>query len=265
MPVFTVMRRGESPVSIEADNWIAAMGAGIARLDEDVGIDRLACEMLPNGTVIARDVRTGVAYIILPNTKATDSVSNTTPTNLLDSIDESEPSLDEAAGAVLNSEELKELLIKLRDTRSPVEAWDLTLASATRLIDVEAGTAVEATPHAGLLFVSVYGSEADTLRAMTLPYGTGLVGFCIDSCTTLIVNDVTGDDRHYSGVDEATGFHTRSALVVPISNATHVFGCIELLNPTSPFTRQDVDLLECLCVTLSKRLTRAGVHSRQRR
>jgi len=242
------------------------MGAGITSLDGDIAIDRLACEMLPNGTAIARDVRTGTAYIILPKTRAKDSVTKTKATaDLLASIDESEPSLDEAAGSVLTDDELKALLIRLRDTRSPVQAWDLALASATRLVQVEAGTAVEATPHAGLLFVSVHGPQADTLRAMTLPYGTGLVGFCVDSCTTLIVNDVSGDDRHYSGVDEATGFHTRAALVVPVANPTHVFGCLELLNPVSPFTRQDVDLLESLSAALSKRLARAGVRVRQRR
>ena len=106
MPLFTVMRRGEEPVSIEADNWIVAMGTGIAQLGGDIAIDRLACEMLANGTVIARDVRTGTGYVILPSKEAVvkPTVSEADMPmeapeddfdDLLDVVDEPDPSLDE--------------------------------------------------------------------------------------------------------------------------------------------------------------------------
>ena len=140
----------------------------------------------------------------------------------------------------------------------------MSLRTATDLIEVDAATAVEATPNAGLIFASVQGPLQHKLRAMTLPYGTGFVGFSIDRCAALVVHDVTHDKRHYSGVDDVTGFRTRSIMVVPVHDEKQVFGCLQLLNPLHRFTRRDLELLETLAATLSDRLARAGVRGRQR-
>lgn len=279
MPLFTVMRRGEEPVSIEAENWIVAMGTGIAKLGGDVAIDRLACEMLSNGTVIARDVRTGTGYVILPSKSAESTpkpaaaeavdVTIETPEEdtydeLLDEGHESDPSLEETLGFNLDDQELEQVLESVRSTRSAMDAWEMSLRTATDLIEVDAATAVEATPNAGLIFASVQGPLQHKLRAMTLPYGTGFVGFSIDRCAALVVHDVTHDKRHYSGVDDATGFRTRSIMVVPVHDEKQVFGCLQLLNPLHRFTRRDLELLETLAATLSDRLARAGVRGRRR-
>ena len=275
MPLFTVMRRGEEPVSIEADNWIVAMGTGIAQLGGDIAIDRLACEMLANGTVIARDVRTGTGYVILPSKDAVvkPTVSEADAPmeapaddfdDLLDVVDESDTSLDETIDFSLDEAELDRVLDSIRGTRSAMNAWEVALRTATDMIAVDAATAVEATPQAGLIFASVHGPLAHKLRAMTLPYGTGFVGFCIQHCSTLVVHDVQNDTRHYSGVDDATGFRTRSVLLVPIHDPKQVFGCLELLNPMQRFSRRDLELLETMAAALSDRLSRAGVRGRRK-
>ncbi len=275
MPLFTVMRRGEPPVTIEADNWIVAMGAGIARLGGDVAIDRLACEMLANGTVIARDVRSGAGYVILPaqgeavlpretteEEPAMEVPPDDTVDDLLDGFEDS--SLDQTVDLALSDEELERLLARVRDSRSAMDAWEIALSGAVEAIEVEGATAVEATPNAGLIFASVHGALAHKLRAMTLPYGTGFVGFCIERCTTLVVHDVQRDERHYSGVDDVTGFATRSVLCVPVADDKQVFGCVELLNPVARFSRGDLELMESLGAALSDRLARAGVRGRRR-
>ena len=276
MPLFTVMRRGEEPVTIEAENWIVAMGTGIAQLGGDVAIDRLACEMLTNGTVIARDVRTGPGYVILPSKGAEvkpktedaevpmEAPEVDTFDELLDEANESDPSLDDTIDFSLEEQELERVLDAVRSTRSAMDAWEMTLRTATDLIEVDAATAVEATPNAGLIFASVQGPLQHKLRAMTLPYGTGFMGFSIDRCSALVVHDVTNDERHYSGVDNVTGFRTRSVMVVPIHNEKQVFGCLQLLNPLQRFTRRDLELLETLAATLSDRLALAGVRGRRR-
>ena len=136
MPLFTVMRRGEEPVSIEAENWIVAMGTGIAKLGGDVAIDRLACEMLSNGTVIARDVRTGTGYVILPSKGAEvkpktedaeapmEAPEDDTFDELLDEANESDPSLDdmpEIDEQRARNQQLRDLIIEGRTD----EAWAL--------------------------------------------------------------------------------------------------------------------------------------------
>lgn len=54
------------PATVEAGNWLAALGLGLDRLGVVADIHRLACEVLPNGTVIARDVRTGSGFVVRP-------------------------------------------------------------------------------------------------------------------------------------------------------------------------------------------------------
>ena len=63
---FLVSTRGVKPATVEAGNWLAALGLGLDRLGVVADIHRLACEVLPNGTVIARDVRSGSGFIVQP-------------------------------------------------------------------------------------------------------------------------------------------------------------------------------------------------------
>jgi len=278
------MRRGEPPVTIDAPNWIVAMGQGIQKLGGDTAIDRLACEMLPNGTVIARDVRSGVGYVVLPlKGQAPKPPVHTEEPEIelsdFDSFDESwdEASVDEILERTLDharEEEpdlqkdpvLMEHLGRIAGTPGAVTAWELSLEVARMAVECEAGAAVEATPHAGLLFVSVVGEMATKLRAMRMPYGKGFVGFCIENGTSLTVADVPDDSRHYDAVDQATGFLTKTVLCVPVHKGNEVFGCLELLNPPSGrFGRADVRRVEAVAEELSERLARAGVRGRRKR
>ncbi|HJN73555.1 MAG TPA: GAF domain-containing protein [Myxococcota bacterium] len=284
MPLFTVMRRGEPPVTIDAPNWIVAMGQGIQQLGGDTAIDRLACEMLPNGTVIARDVRSGVGYVVLPlkgdapRPPVEDSLDASIPAiEFVDSLDDSlEQSVDEMLERTMDPEDaevpdlqkdpvLMEHLGRIAGTPGAVTAWELSLDVARMAVKCEAGAAVESTPHAGLLFVAVGGEMADKLRAMRMPYGKGFVGFCIEHGTSLTVSDVHEDSRHYDAVDQATGFSTKAVLCVPVAKEGEVYGCIELINPPSGrFGRADVRRVEVVSEELAERLVRAGVRGRRR-
>ena len=57
-------RHGGEPVEVDAPNWLVALGVGLDQLGEVTSIDRLACEVLANGKVIARDVRTGTGFVV---------------------------------------------------------------------------------------------------------------------------------------------------------------------------------------------------------
>lgn len=63
---FEVSTRGLPPQRVEAPNWLAALGLGIDQLGVVASIDRLACEVLPNGKVLARDVRSGLGFVVEP-------------------------------------------------------------------------------------------------------------------------------------------------------------------------------------------------------
>ncbi|RME24423.1 MAG: GAF domain-containing protein [Deltaproteobacteria bacterium] len=55
---------------MEASNWLAALGEGLGALGRIDMLQRLACELLPNGRVVARDVRTGRGFVVTPLDRA---------------------------------------------------------------------------------------------------------------------------------------------------------------------------------------------------
>ncbi|HCH63415.1 MAG: hypothetical protein CL927_03770 [Deltaproteobacteria bacterium] len=63
---FVVSARGGASAEVVAPNWLAALGFGLDRLGTVGSIDRLACEVLMNGTVLVRDARTGEGYVVRP-------------------------------------------------------------------------------------------------------------------------------------------------------------------------------------------------------
>ena len=45
-----------APITVTAPNWLAALGAALAELGMEEGLNRLACERLSSGLIIANDV-----------------------------------------------------------------------------------------------------------------------------------------------------------------------------------------------------------------
>ena len=257
MPLFSVMRRGQSPVTVQADNWIVAMGEGIPMLDGNVTIERLACEMLQNGTVVARDVLTGIGYIILPMTDSTKEPN-------VEALHEAVECVVEVPIELDADEENFDLALKqLKESSQATDAWELAIELLCAEVPSEAGTAVQATPSAGLLFCAVIGPQATKLRDLRLPYGVGFVGMCVSSGMALRVSNVGHDQRHYVAVDEATGFETRAVLCAPVLADGVCFGCLELINAESGrFSRHDEDVAQRVVALLSERLVQAGAEGR---
>lgn len=71
MSRFFVSAPGTKPAMVEAGNWLAALGDGLDKLGVEADFSRLACEVLPNGTVIAQDVRSGSRFVVRPELEET--------------------------------------------------------------------------------------------------------------------------------------------------------------------------------------------------
>jgi len=77
-----------------------------------------------------------------------------------------------------------------------------------------------------------------------VPLGHGLVGACVSSGDVILVNDTAQDPRFLSQIDRASGYLTRSVLVVPLRAANgSVLGALQLLNKEGGFTTNDVELV----------------------
>jgi len=76
----------------------------------------------------------------------------------------------------------------------------------------------------------------------------GITGDATITGQSINVEDVTQDSRFYKKVDEATGYQTRSLLVVPIKNHNGVvIGTFQVLNKKKgSFSEQDQEILELI-------------------
>jgi signal transduction histidine kinase len=86
--------------------------------------------------------------------------------------------------------------------------------------------------------------SARVTKHFRVPKGQGIAGEVAESGVPIIVNDAKNDPRHFTKIDEDTGFETRSILCVPILTHEKILGVLEVFNKKSgPFTPQDQILL----------------------
>jgi transcriptional regulator with GAF, ATPase, and Fis domain len=94
--------------------------------------------------------------------------------------------------------------------------------------------------------------EAPSLRQ---PIKSGIAGFVARTGDTVRIDDVRKDDRFDPSNDRATGFVTKSMLVVPIREheGSPVRGVVQVLNAeTGSFTEDDARYLEALSAQLAR-------------
>jgi sigma-B regulation protein RsbU (phosphoserine phosphatase) len=85
---------------------------------------------------------------------------------------------------------------------------------------------------------------AHGMPEIRIPVGQGLVGACIETNETLLVNDTSTDPRFAGGVDKESGYVTHSVLVIPLhGSGGKVIGALQALNKPGGFSADDVDLL----------------------
>jgi PAS domain S-box-containing protein len=83
-------------------------------------------------------------------------------------------------------------------------------------------------------------------------FGQGIVGWVAQSGRHVIVHDTANDARFFSGVDEKTGFSTRSLLAVPLKIRDVVIGVLEVVNKLQGnFVQDDLTLVETLAASAS--------------
>lgn len=93
---------------------------------------------------------------------------------------------------------------------------------------------------------------ADDILGLTLDADQGIIGRCVQNDRGEIVRDVKNDPSFYTGVDDATGFVTRSILCGVLSARGETLGAIELVNKRSAdhlFSESDLTFLESLCAS----------------
>ena len=118
---------------------------------------------------------------------------------------------------------------------------NLIMDKAVELLDAEAGSLVLVDLETGeLVFEVTAGPGSADLVGTRLPFGTGIVGAVVREGQPVIIRDAHTDQRWYGGVDDRTGFFTRSVIAVPMVSRGVTIGVIQLLNRRDEIGRAHV-------------------------
>jgi len=146
----------------------------------------------------------------------------------------------------IESIQLKSLL---RITRAISHVHDLhslitLLASETsKVLDVDRSTVFLYSRKTDELWSYVAEGETEEIRFSA---SVGIAGSVFRNCKTLILQDVTEDERFNNAIDKTTGFVTRNMITAPIINPSgQCIGIFQVINKkTGSFSDQDAEFLE---------------------
>jgi hypothetical protein len=273
MPRFEVGASDARVIEVEASNGLSALGEGLVALGMMGGLERLACEVLPNGRVLARNVRDGQGYVVSPlgapaqeasrgplppmaGASRTGGGEAAVEAALEADEDEELGDPETGSGGEGRSEEprtdrwrgqgrsvaepttttsrVMERLERVRAAPSDLIAWHEALDAAHALVPAEAGAALEREADGRLRFLHAYGPRSAGVQGALMPAGIGIAGFAVERVASLLVTDTRADPRFCSDFDQVTGFSTHAVICVPVAFEGRIFGCLELLNPLLP-------------------------------
>ncbi len=120
------------------------------------------------------------------------------------------------------------------------------LENAVGILNCEAGSLFlvdEQTDE--LVFKATVGPVAANLIGQRLPAGTGIIGRAVQTRGPVIENEDQRSASRFKGVDQQTGFVSRSLMAVPLQAKDKVTGVIEVINRRDglPFVQDDQTLL----------------------
>jgi phosphoserine phosphatase len=104
------------------------------------------------------------------------------------------------------------------------------------ILDAERATVFEYCPKTNeLVAVSGHGPDGtltESLEDIRVPLGTGIAGVAGAERAIINIPDAYADDRFYRGVDEKTGYRTRSILTIPLvaADVDELVGVAQVLN-----------------------------------
>ncbi|MEN0064455.1 MAG: GAF domain-containing protein [Myxococcota bacterium] len=261
MKHWSVTAQGVASVEVPARNWMVALGRGLDELGQADSLERLACEVLPNGTVIARDVSTGTGYVV----HAVDAEGSPDAPNREDHpLIEAE---DAEAESVFVAEGLPEPAgfdVRIGQASTTALACEAALEAALASVPAESG-AVILQERGFLRFNAVHGPASAKLAGTRLPPGSGVAGFAMAHQRTIVVDNAQVDARHCADIDTLTGYVTRQIAVIPIGGGgpaeqglADAMGVIEVMNLTDGqrFEPKQLAELEWVARCLAERLAR---------
>ena len=110
----------------------------------------------------------------------------------------------------------------------------------------------------------VIAHSTDMKSNIRFPRTKGIAGQCISTGQIKIVNDANENPYHFIGVDESTGFTTKSILCVPLNIKGSTIGCVELVNKrdNTQFNNDDIAIAALISNLASVSIRNAESHEK---
>jgi Nif-specific regulatory protein len=147
----------------------------------------------------------------------------------------------------------------------PEEVVGRILEAGTRLFRSEGCSValVDEATHELNFFAMEGRAKAPPFR---IPLGQGIAGHVAVTGETVLVNDTAKDPRFFQGVDQKTGFRTKSILCAPVRWRGHTLGTIQAVNARriDGFTDEDAELLVALSGLVGAAMSRTRADSAAR-
>jgi signal transduction histidine kinase len=162
---------------------------------------------------------------------------------------------------------LQEAGRSLGSSLDPQRVLAATLAQVNEILDVEAASLALVDRETGFItFELAIGGGNDAVKGLRLEPGQGIVGQSIADGRAVLVSDVMSDPRWFGGVDQVSGYQTRSLMCVPLRVKGQVIGALEVLNKRDgPFTGDDLRLVSSLGDLAAQAIENARLHDEIRR
>src|SRR3990172_6159643 len=96
-----------------------------------------------------------------------------------------------------------------------------------------------------LVFNVALGEKEEEVKEFRIKPRQGIAGWVLENREPLLLPDVKADGRFYKGIDDKTGFETRSMIAVPLFVKDKIVGVIEVINKSNgdSFDEGDMETL----------------------
>ncbi|MBI4395748.1 MAG: GAF domain-containing protein [Elusimicrobia bacterium] len=133
-----------------------------------------------------------------------------------------------------------------------------------QLVNAEAASILLMDEELGqLYFAAATGTKKEEMKRIYLKKGEGIAGWVADHDETLLIPDVSKDERFSAKADKSSGFVTKSILAIPIKTEGRLIGVAEAINKKGGgvFSDADIELFSALASYGAVAIRKAQLYS----
>jgi len=140
------------------------------------------------------------------------------------------------------------------------ELVENALRIALEVVNAEAGSVLLSDDKTEqLVFRYVIGEKAEQLRGTAIPWDKGVAGSVFQSGEPAIISDVARDTRHFSAIDNSTGFKTLDMITIPLKRwEGDPIGVLQVLNKREgQLNKDDIAILTIVSALAAQAIEQA--------